>query len=77
MINLLEYFTEDQFDYYTKNSHTDDLEDFIEVIVQIYKPQEIQDLINMEITFMDLFNSWMKTLPEREESEEESWDSEY
>tara|TARA_R110000787_G_scaffold249845_1_gene355455 strand:- start:32 stop:262 length:231 start_codon:yes stop_codon:yes gene_type:complete len=76
MINLLDYFTEEQFDYYTKNSHTDDLEDFIEVLVMVYKPEEIAELIDMKITFLELFNSWMQTLPE-EETEEESWDSEY
>ena len=76
MINLLDYFTEEQFDYYTKNSHTDDLEDFIEVLVMVYKPEEIAELIDLKITFLELFNSWMQTLPE-EESEEESWDSEY
>ena len=76
MINLLDFFTEEQFDYYTKNSHTDDLEDFIEVLVMVYKPEEIAELIDMKITFLELFNSWMQTLPE-EESEEESWDSEY
>mgnify|MGYP003633687562 FL=1 len=76
MINLLDFFTEEQFDYYTKNSHTDDLEDFIEVLVMVYKPEEIAELIDMKITFLELFNSWMQTLPE-EETEEESWDSEY
>ena len=76
MINLLDYFTEEQFDYYTKNSHTDDLEDFIEVLVMVYKPEEIAELIDLKITFLELFNSWMQTLPE-EETEEESWDSEY
>ena len=76
MINLLDYFTEEQFDYYTKNSHTDDLEDFIEVLVMVYKPEEIAELIDMKITFLELFNSWMQTLPE-EETEEEAWDSEY
>ena len=76
MINLLDYFTEEQFDYYTKNSHTDDPEDFIEVLVMVYKPEEIAELIDMKITFLELFNSWMQTLPE-EETEEESWDSEY
>lgn len=77
MLNLLEYFCIDDFDYYTSNCHTDDLEEFVEHLLTKYDRSQVDQIIWRRETFMSLFNSYMETLVEEtEEDSEISWSSE-
>lgn len=78
MLNLLEYFTISDFDYYTARCHTDDLEDFVEHLFTKYDRSQVDQIIWRRETFMSLFNSYMSTLVEESEEEdsEVSWSSE-